>query len=55
MSVEARIRELSLRHRELDTAIEAERKKPSGDDVRMSKLKREKLRLKDQIARLRDR
>ncbi|HVY90573.1 MAG TPA: DUF465 domain-containing protein [Hyphomonadaceae bacterium] len=53
MSLEARIRELSERHKRLEAAIDAEQKFPSGDEVRIHELKRKKLRIKDEIASLR--
>ncbi len=53
MSLEARIKELSERHKRLDVAIAAEMKHPAGDDVRIHELKRKKLRIKDEIAQLR--
>ena len=52
MSMEARIRELSERHKRLDAAIAAELKHPAGDDVRIHELKRKKLRIKDEISQL---
>jgi hypothetical protein len=52
MSMEARIRELSERHKRLEAAIAAELKHPAGDDVRVHELKRKKLRIKDEIALL---
>jgi hypothetical protein len=55
MSLDARIRELSARHRNLENAIEAELKRPAFDDVRLSSMKKEKLRLKDEIAALSER
>jgi hypothetical protein len=53
MSLEARIKELSERHKRLEAAIAAEMKHPAGDDVRIHELKRKKLRIKDEIASLR--
>ena len=53
MSLEARIKELSERHKRLDQAIAVELKHPAGDDVRIHELKRKKLQIKDQIAQLR--
>jgi hypothetical protein len=53
MSLDARIRELSERHKKLEQAIAAELKHPAGDDFRLHELKRKKLRLKDEIAQLR--
>jgi len=53
MSQEARVRELSERHKRLEAAIAAELKHPAGDDLRVHELKRKKLRIKDEIAQLR--
>jgi hypothetical protein len=53
MSMEARIRELSERHKRLDAAIAAELKHPAGDDVRVYDLKRKKLKIKDELVQLR--
>ncbi len=52
MSLDARIRELSARHRNLESAIAAELKRPAADDTRLVQMKKEKLRLKDEIAAL---
>jgi hypothetical protein len=53
MSLEARIRELSERHKRVDQALNAELKHPSNDAMRVYELKRQKLKLKDEIAHLR--
>ncbi|MBB34626.1 MAG: DUF465 domain-containing protein [Hirschia sp.] len=55
MSIDARIRELDHRHKQLDAAIETERKHLSGDDIRVADLKRKKLRIKDEINQLKSR
>jgi hypothetical protein len=52
MAIEARIRELDLRHQTLERAIEDELSRPSGDDLRIMELKREKLRLKEELETL---
>ena len=52
MAVEARIRELSQRHRTLDRAIEDEIKHPAFDDIKLRQLKRQKLRLKEEMQAL---
>ena len=52
MSQEARLRELSERHKRLEAAIAEELKHPPGDDVLIHELKRKKLRIKDEIALL---
>lgn len=54
MSQEARVRELSERHKRLEAAIAAELKHPAGDDLRVHELKRKKLRIKDEISQLRN-
>ncbi len=53
MAIEARIRELDTRRDNLDRAIENEIKSPSSDQLRVSELKRQKLRLKEEIEGLR--
>jgi hypothetical protein len=52
MAIEARIRELGLRHQTLERAIEDELSRPSGDDFRVMELKRQKLRLKEELESL---
>jgi hypothetical protein len=52
MAVEARIRELSHRHRTLDRAIEDETKHPAFDDIKLRQLKRQKLKLKEEMQAL---
>lgn len=52
MAVEARIRELSQRHRTLDRAIEDEVKHPAFDDIKLRQLKRQKLKLKEEMQAL---
>lgn len=53
MAIEARIRELGVRHRTLERAIEDEVSRPAGDDFRVMELKRQKLRLKEELEGLR--
>lgn len=52
MAVEARIRELNNRHRDLDRAIEEEIKHPAFDDIKLRRLKQQKLRLKEEVQAL---
>ena len=52
MALDAHIAELSERHRTLDRKIEEELARPTVDDLRVVELKREKLRLKDELERL---
>ena len=53
MAIEARIRELGNRHESLDRAIQDEVKRPTFDQARLSELKRQKLKLKEEIEGLR--
>lgn len=53
MAIEARIRELDIRHQTLDRAIQEEAKHPAADAVRVMELKRQKLRLKEELESLR--
>lgn len=55
MAVEARIRQLGSRHHALDEAIHDELRRPASDDVRLKELKRQKLRLKEEMESLRAR
>lgn len=50
----ARLAALKLEHRDLDTAIEALRASITADQVQIARLKKRKLRLKDEIAQLED-
>ncbi|MFC3071443.1 YdcH family protein [Phenylobacterium soli] len=53
MAVEARLRELGARHQSLEKAIQDELRRPSADDLRLQELKRQKLKLKDELESLR--
>ena len=53
MAIEARIAELSEKHRMLKLAIEKEMQHPGLDSLRLTDLKRQKLQVKDEISRLR--
>lgn len=52
MSVQEHLSELAAEHKALDTAIAEELAHPSSDDLHIAKLKRRKLHIKDEIARL---
>lgn len=47
-----RLKELRVAHRDLDVAITELSKNPDVDQLRIRRLKKQKLRLKDQITRL---
>jgi hypothetical protein len=52
MAIEARIRELGVRHQTLERAIQDELSRPIADDLRLQDLKRQKLRLKEELESL---
>ncbi|MEQ1890324.1 MAG: DUF465 domain-containing protein [Alphaproteobacteria bacterium] len=52
MRLESDINELQKEHDRLDGLISRELKHPGSDDLELTHMKREKLRLKDEIARL---
>lgn len=52
MSLEARANSLSQRHASIDRELEAETHRPMPDPAVITKLKREKLRIKDELTRL---
>ena len=49
-----RLEQLRIEHRDLDAAIDALNTAGSGDQLQIARLKRRKLRLKDQIAIIED-
>lgn len=53
MALEAHLQSLARRHQELEAAIASEAKHPSMDDSKLGALKRQKLHIKDEMARLR--
>jgi hypothetical protein len=52
MSLAAHLAELSEKHRLLERRIEEEMSRPSADEVKIMRWKLEKLRLKDEMAKL---
>lgn len=53
MALDAHVSELSDKHRALEKKIEHELARPSTDNLTVAQLKREKLRIKDELTRLR--
>jgi hypothetical protein len=53
MGLESHILELSDKHRKIDEDLHEELLRPYPDDVRVVELKKRKLRLKEEIERLR--
>ncbi|MDG1209767.1 MAG: DUF465 domain-containing protein [Paracoccaceae bacterium] len=52
MSVSSHLDELRRKHAVLEQKIETETRSPGSDDLQITEMKREKLRLKDEILRL---
>jgi len=52
MSLDAHLTELGEKHKLLEKRIQEALSRPSTDDAELAKLKLEKLKLKDQIARI---
>lgn len=50
----SRLVRLRQEHRDLDSAIEALRTSPGSDQLQLARLKKRKLRLRDEIAQLED-
>lgn len=50
----SRLVRLRMEHRDLDAAIEALREMPAPDQLQLARLKKRKLRLRDEIALLED-
>ncbi|HEX4160516.1 MAG TPA: DUF465 domain-containing protein [Rhizomicrobium sp.] len=53
MALEGHIQELSEKHKRLQDLIESEMAHPDWDETRVAALKKEKLRIKDEMERLR--
>lgn len=53
MSMASHLSALEQKHKSLEQQLEDELSRPSADDIRVRELKRQKLKLKDEINRLR--
>jgi hypothetical protein len=53
MAVESSINEIADKHQKIQELIEAEMAHSGWDEIRVAALKKEKLRLKDELERLR--
>jgi len=53
MAITAHLAELAEKHRALEERIDQVVARPSSDDIEIRRLKQEKLRLKDEMERLR--
>ena len=52
MSLDERMDDLKSKHQVLEAAIEEENNRPHPDDIEIASLKKQKLRIKDEIATL---
>ena len=52
MSLSSHIEELKKRHQTLSDAVEEAVRSPSSDDLEVTRLKKQKLHIKEEIARL---
>jgi hypothetical protein len=53
MALEGQIHHLSIQNRKLEDIIDAEMASPDWDELRIAALKKQKLRIKDELERLR--
>lgn len=52
MSLQDRIESLRAKHAALESAIDSETRRPLPDDSHIADLKRQKLRIKDELSRI---
>ena len=52
MTLAGHLAELSEKHRSLELKIQEEMARPGADELQISRLKREKLKIKDEMAKL---
>ena len=52
MTLSSHLQELRRKHETLSNQVELEQRSPSSDDIRITELKKQKLRLKEEINRL---
>ncbi|HBM60784.1 YdcH family protein [Salipiger marinus] len=52
MSVTSHLQELKKKHQHLSTTVEQMQRSPGVDDLHVANLKKQKLRIKEQITRL---
>ncbi|MEE3360776.1 MAG: DUF465 domain-containing protein [Pseudomonadota bacterium] len=52
MSLSSHLQELKKKHRVLSDAVEEAQRSPGVDDLRVAQLKKQKLKLKEEITRL---
>ena len=52
MSLSSHLQELRRKHQSLEAEVESAQRSPGSDDLQLSSLKKQKLRLKEEIHRL---
>lgn len=52
MNLDSHLNELRSKHQSLSRRIEEEERRPAGNDLEISSLKRKKLHIKEEIARI---
>lgn len=52
MSLSSHLEQLKKKHSNLSAQVEAAQRSPASDDLQIAELKKEKLRLKEEISRL---
>ncbi|MCV2863895.1 YdcH family protein [Albidovulum sediminicola] len=52
MSMSSHLQELRKKHQHLSEAVEEALRQPGSDDLQIAEMKKQKLRLKEEIARL---
>lgn len=52
MSLSGHLAELQRKHQSLSDAVEAAQRRPGTDDLEIARMKKQKLQLKEEIARL---
>jgi hypothetical protein len=52
MTLAGHLQELSEKHRTLETRIQEELARPGADDLQINRLKKEKLRIKEELSKL---
>jgi hypothetical protein len=52
MSLSSHVEQLKMKHQNLSAKVEAAQRAPGIDDLRIAELKKEKLRLNEEITRL---
>jgi hypothetical protein len=53
MAIQGHINHLSTQHKKIEDIIESEMANPDWDEMRVAALKKQKLRIKDELERLR--